>query len=129
MTFAPANAMQFLAWPYATERTCLRGFGSIPRCSQRGDHAASSDSDLLVSWDRGRDLFDHVELKEDLQDLLGVKVDVITEKTLPWYIRDRVLAPGQALVTQSSPPDDGLYLQHIPAIRRRKSRPARFRAS
>ena len=75
----------------------LRVFGSIARGEQRGDNDASSDLDLLVSWDRGRDLFDHVELKEDLQDLLGVKVDVITEKTLHWYIRDRVIAAARPL--------------------------------
>jgi hypothetical protein len=27
----------------------------------------------------------------DLQDLLGRKVDVATEKGLHWYIRDRIL--------------------------------------
>ena len=71
----------------------LRVFGSIAR----GEQNESSDLDLLVSWDPGRDLFDHVELKEDLQDLLGVKVDVVTDKTLHWYIRDRVLAEARPL--------------------------------
>jgi predicted nucleotidyltransferase len=27
----------------------------------------------------------------DLQDLLGCRVDVVTEDALHWYIRDRVL--------------------------------------
>ena len=62
----------------------LRVFGSLAR----GEGSESSDLDLLVSWDLGRDLFDHVELKEDLQDLLGIKVDVVTDTTLHWCIRD-----------------------------------------
>ncbi len=71
----------------------LRVFGSLAR----GEGTESSDLDLLVSWDPGRDLFDHVELKEDLQDLLGIKVDVVTDTTLHWYIRDRVLAEARPL--------------------------------
>ena len=71
----------------------LRVFGSIAR----GDGGESSDLDLLVSWDPGRDLFDHVELNEDLQDLLGIKVDVVTDTTLHWCIRDRVLAEAKPL--------------------------------
>ena len=71
----------------------LRVFGSIARGEQR----EGSDVDLLVSWDKGRDLFDHVELKEDLQDLLGVKVDVVTDTSLQWYIRDRARAAARPL--------------------------------
>ena len=33
----------------------------------------------------------HVALKRDLEDLLGEDVDVVTENTLHWYIRDRIL--------------------------------------
>lgn len=39
----------------------------------------------------GRSLLDHVALRQDLEDLLGLEVDVVTEKALHWYIRDRVL--------------------------------------
>ncbi len=71
----------------------VRVFGSVAR----GEAKEGSDLDLLVSWEPGRDLFDHVELMEDLRDLLGVKVDVVTAKSLHWYIRDRVLAEAQRL--------------------------------
>jgi predicted nucleotidyltransferase len=33
----------------------------------------------------------------ELEDLLGVKVDVATEPTLHWVIRDRVLAEARPL--------------------------------
>jgi len=71
----------------------LRVFGSVVSGQQRPD----SDLDLLVDFDLGRSLLDHVALVQDLEDLLGQKVDVVTEKALHWYIRDRVLRQATAL--------------------------------
>lgn len=34
---------------------------------------------------------------QDLEDLLGCKVDVVAEKALHWYIRDRILAEAVPL--------------------------------
>jgi len=42
-------------------------------------------------------LFDVGGLLLDLQNLLGRKVDVVTEKALHWYIRDQVLAEARPL--------------------------------
>ncbi len=53
----------------------LRIFGSVAR----GDQTESSDLDLIVRFEPGRSLFDHGGLLMDLQELLGVKVDVIDE--------------------------------------------------
>ena len=71
----------------------LRIFGSVAR----GEANAASDLDLLVSWEPGRSLLDHAGLVQDLQDLLGVKVHVGTEKSLHWYVRDRVLREATPL--------------------------------
>lgn len=71
----------------------VRVFGSVAR----GEAGPSSDLDLLVEFDLDRSLFDHVALIQDLEDLLGRKVDVVTEDSLHWYIRDRVLAEAIAL--------------------------------
>ena len=65
----------------------LRVFGSVAR----GDANENSDLDLLVAWEPGRSLMDHAGLVQDLQELLGVKVQVGTEKSLHWYVRDRIL--------------------------------------
>ena len=66
----------------------VRIFGSVAR----GEAGADSDLDLLVELEAGRSLLDHVALIQDLEDLLGRKVDVVTERALHWYIRDQVLA-------------------------------------
>lgn len=65
----------------------VRVFGS----AARGQASPSSDIDLLVELEPGRSLLDHVALVQDLEDLLGRRVDVVTERSLHWYIRDRVI--------------------------------------
>ena len=57
----------------------------------RGDDDFASDLDLLVDLEQGRSLFDLGGLTMDLQDLLGCKVDVVTENGLKKRIRDRIL--------------------------------------
>jgi predicted nucleotidyltransferase len=71
----------------------LRVFGSVAR----GEAKESSDLDLLVTWEPGRSLLDHSGLVQDLQDLLGIKVHVGTEKSLHWYVRDRILGEATPL--------------------------------
>jgi uncharacterized protein len=56
----------------------IRIFGSVAR----GDSNESSDLDLLVRFDPDRSLFDQGGLVMDLRDLLGLKVDVVSEGAL-----------------------------------------------
>lgn len=65
----------------------VRIFGSVAR----GDARQDSDVDLLVDLEPGRSLFDLGGLLIDLQTLLGVEVDVVTEKGLRPRIRSEVL--------------------------------------
>ncbi|GAC1347009.1 MAG: nucleotidyltransferase family protein [Ktedonobacteraceae bacterium] len=65
----------------------IRVFGSVAR----GEADSKSDIDLLVDLEPGRSLFDLGGLLMDLQDLLGHKVDVVTERGLRERIRERVL--------------------------------------
>lgn len=71
----------------------VRIFGSVVR----GEAGPESDLDVLVDMEPGRSLFDLGGLLMDLQDLLGCKVDVVTENGLHWYVRDRVLAEAVPL--------------------------------
>jgi predicted nucleotidyltransferase len=71
----------------------VRVFGSVARGESRED----SDIDVLVDWDLGRSLWDHVGLKQALEDLLGRRVDVGTASALHWYVRDRILREAVVL--------------------------------
>jgi len=66
--------------------TNLRIFGSVAR----GEADLESDIDILVDLEPGRSLFDLGGLLMDLQDLLGRKVDVVTERGLRERIREHV---------------------------------------
>ncbi len=65
----------------------VRVFGSVAR----GEDDDKSDIDLLVEFESGRSLLDHAGLWLELQDLLGCKVDVVSERGIKPRIRDRVL--------------------------------------
>ena len=71
----------------------VRVFGSVAR----GEAGSESDLDLLVDLEPSRSLYDLGGLLADLEDLLGCRVDVVTEKGLHWYIRDRVLSEARPL--------------------------------
>jgi uncharacterized protein len=71
----------------------VRVFGSVGR----GESTDSSDLDLLVDMSEGRSLLDLVALGADLEAALGVAVDVVTEKSLSPYLRDRILAEAVSL--------------------------------
>ncbi|MCE5199989.1 MAG: nucleotidyltransferase family protein [Armatimonadota bacterium] len=65
----------------------VRIFGSVAR----GEAGPDSDVDVLVDMEPGRSLFDVGGLLMDLQDILGRRVEVVTENALHWYIRDRII--------------------------------------
>jgi predicted nucleotidyltransferase len=71
----------------------VRVFGSVAR----GEARADSDVDFLVELEEGRSLFDLGGLLMDLETLLGRRVEVVTEKALHWYIKDRILHEAQSL--------------------------------
>jgi hypothetical protein len=70
-----------------------RVFGSV----LHGADKEGSDLDILVDALPGATLFDLGGLQEDLQQLLGVRVDVLTPGDLPKKFRDRVLAEAQSI--------------------------------
>ena len=62
-------------------------FGSLAR----GEGDEESDVDLLVELEPGRSLLDLAELKVELEEVLGRRVDVITYDSLHPLLRERVL--------------------------------------
>lgn len=71
----------------------VRLFGSVAR----GESTTGSDVDFLVELDPDRSLFDLAHLIVDLEDLLGCKVDVVTEDAIYWLLRRRILREARPL--------------------------------
>lgn len=65
----------------------VRVFGSVAR----GEADEASDIDFLVELEPGRSLLDHAALLLEVQELLGRKVDVVSDRGIKPRIRERVL--------------------------------------
>jgi uncharacterized protein len=71
----------------------LRVFGSVARGADRPD----SDIDFLVDFDPQASLFDLVELKREIETLLGRSADVVTSESVSPFLKERILAEAQPL--------------------------------
>ena len=71
----------------------VRVFGSFVR----GEATEQSDLDLLVHMEQDRSLLDRIGMINDMEDLLGRKVDVVNDQALHHTLRDRILREVVAL--------------------------------
>jgi len=65
----------------------VRIFGSVARL----EDGPKSDLDLLVEFEKGRSLFDLIRFKQAVEDLLDIKVDVVTENSIHWSMKEDVV--------------------------------------
>ena len=65
-------------------------FGSVARDEARPD----SDIDLLVEFKQPIGLFQFIELQQQLEALLGCKVDLGTKRSLKVQFKDQVFQEG-----------------------------------
>jgi len=89
-----------------------RVFGS----ALHGDDHDGSDLDLLVDTLPGTTLLDLGGLQDELQELLGVSVDVLTLKDLPVKFRDIVRQEARPISQHAghAQPDCAWLLRHQP---------------
>jgi predicted nucleotidyltransferase len=72
---------------HAVKRAAI--FGSFAR----GEAKAGSDVDILIEYQgKNKTLFDLVDLKAELEDVLKRKVDLVTYNSIYWRIRERILS-------------------------------------
>ena len=88
-----ANRQEILTLAEKRGARNVRIFGSVARGEARPD----SDLDLLVDLEPGRSMFDLGGLLMDLQSLLGLQVDLVTEAGLRKRLRRRVIAEAKPL--------------------------------
>ena len=75
----------------------LSVFGSVARNEARPE----SDVDILVEIRRPMGLFQFLDIKEYLEQLLGRPVDLVTPDSLKPRLRDRILGEAVPIVTGS----------------------------
>jgi uncharacterized protein len=71
----------------------VRVFGSVVR----GQETPESDIDFLIDLGEKRSPWFPTGLIRDLEALLGRKVDVVTAKSVHYFIRDRILEEAKPL--------------------------------
>jgi predicted nucleotidyltransferase len=71
----------------------VRIFGSVVR----GEDNETSDVDFLVGMEPGRSLLDLAGLGEDLEGILQRSVDVITDRGVSPYLKERIYSEAVAL--------------------------------
>ena len=76
---------QILALKYKVKTVGV--FGSYVR----GNPKKKSDIDILVEFKRAVDFFEFLDLEEYLEQILGIKVDLVTKQALKPYIGKRIL--------------------------------------
>ncbi|WGE90676.1 nucleotidyltransferase family protein [Actinobacillus genomosp. 1] len=71
----------------------LRVFGSVAK----GLDTENSDLDILVDTTPQTTMFDLCGLQVELEELLGIKVDILTPRSLPEKFRQQVLSEAKVL--------------------------------
>jgi len=71
----------------------IRVFGS----AVRGESGPASDIDLLVDMEEGRTFLDLVAFWQDLEELLGCPVDLLTVGGINPYIEERIYSEALPL--------------------------------
>jgi len=85
--------LEILAVARAHGLVNVRVFGSVAR----GEDTPQSDIDLLVDLENGRTLLDLGGALVKLQELLGRRVDIVTERGLHWYLREKIMQEARPL--------------------------------
>lgn len=73
----------------------LRVFGSVAR----GDDTDGSDIDFMVdvNSDLRPSLYTLIEMADELEDLLGIKVDLISSRSIPDMVKKRIISEAVSL--------------------------------
>jgi predicted nucleotidyltransferase len=79
---------------YKKVTSILAGYGakkiSIFGSYARGEADPESDIDIIVEFSERKSLLDIVGIEQELSEALGMKVDLLTEKSISPYLVDRI---------------------------------------
>jgi predicted nucleotidyltransferase len=87
------NSQEIINICQANDVSMLGVFGSVAR----GEATEESDIDILVKFSKQKGLLAVVRLERVLSEVLGRKVDLLTEAAISPYIRENILNDLQVL--------------------------------
>ena len=71
----------------------VRVFGSVAR----GEDEPASDIDFLVEFSPEASLLDLVALKQEIEEILGRKADIVTPEGVSPFLREKILGEARPL--------------------------------
>lgn len=89
MLFSVLQEKRYLVLKAAREHGIknVQVFGAV----EKFEDGPNIDINLLVEFEEGRSLFDLVSIKQEIEDLLQIKVNVLTENSIHWSMKEDVL--------------------------------------
>jgi hypothetical protein len=76
----------------------LRIFGSVAR----GEESEASDIDIIADFTRRKSLLDLVRIEREFSERLGRRVDLLTERALSPYLRERILREAKVVYERAA---------------------------
>jgi len=64
----------------------IKIFGSYAR----GEQKEASDLDVIVEFEKRKSLLELVGIEQELEDRLGIKIDLLTEASISPYLMERI---------------------------------------
>ena len=71
----------------------IKVFGSVIREEEKLD----SDIDFLVDCKDECSLFDIISLKNELEEMFKRKIDIVTEESIHWSLRDKIIGEAREI--------------------------------
>lgn len=56
----------------------------------RGEQTRKSDIDVMVEFSKAKSLLELVRMERELSEVLGIKVDLLTARSISPYIRNKI---------------------------------------
>ena len=65
----------------------------------RGEEKEDSDIDIIVEFSESKSLLELVRIERELSEVLGIKVDLLTEKSISPYLIDSIRKEMEIIYT------------------------------
>ena len=72
----------------------IKIFGSYAR----GEQKEASDLDVIVEFEKRKSLLELVGIEQELEDHLGIKIDLLTEASISPYLMERIKKESKVIL-------------------------------